>query len=105
MKRRLIQRPLARLDLIEIADYIAKNNFNAAMRFLAAAESTFEQLRCRPALGATGEYSVPFLRNMRRWRVAGFTNYLIFYFVTDSAVEIVRVIHGARDIESLFESQ
>ncbi len=30
-------------------------------------------------------------------------NYLILYRPTDYGVEIVRVVHGSRDIEALFE--
>ena len=34
--------------------------------------------------------------------IAGFDNYLIFYRPTERGVEIIRVIHGSRDIEDLF---
>lgn len=33
-----------------------------------------------------------------------FGRYIIFYHVFPGAIEIVRVLHGARDIDSLFES-
>ena len=29
--------------------------------------------------------------------------YLVFYFVTKSDIRIARVLHGARDIESIFK--
>ena len=32
-----------------------------------------------------------------------FGNYLIFYFPIESGIEVVRVIHGMRDIEQQFE--
>jgi toxin ParE1/3/4 len=31
-------------------------------------------------------------------------SYIIFYRIVSGSIEIVRVLHGARDIESLFES-
>jgi toxin ParE1/3/4 len=37
------------------------------------------------------------------WRVRGFERYLIFYRPTDDGIDVVRVLHGSRDIESLFE--
>jgi plasmid stabilization system protein ParE len=40
---------------------------------------------------------------LRRWRVRGFENFMIFYHPLSNGIEIVRVLHGARDIESLFE--
>jgi toxin ParE1/3/4 len=33
----------------------------------------------------------------------GFTRHLIFYRPIKNGVEIIRVVHGARDNESLFE--
>jgi len=37
---------------------------------------------------------------LRAWPVG---NYLIFYRVQNNTVDIVRVIHGARDLGKLFE--
>jgi toxin ParE1/3/4 len=39
------------------------------------------------------------------WRIAGFDQYLIFYRPTESGVEIIRVIHGKRDVEDLFDGR
>lgn len=36
------------------------------------------------------------------WRIAGFDSCLIFYRPTERGVEIIRVIHGSRDVEQLF---
>jgi toxin ParE1/3/4 len=33
----------------------------------------------------------------------GFKRFLIFYRVTDDGVDILRVLHGARDVEMLLE--
>ncbi len=40
---------------------------------------------------------------MRRWRIRGFENFSIFYFPIEDGIEVVRVLHGAREIERLFE--
>jgi toxin ParE1/3/4 len=34
---------------------------------------------------------------MRKWRVKGFDNHLIFYMPRAEGVSIVRVLHGSRD--------
>lgn len=39
---------------------------------------------------------------MRMWHVTGFESYLIFYMVGENGVELIRVLHGARDLDSLF---
>ena len=33
----------------------------------------------------------------------GFPKHLIFYRISENEIEVIRVIHGARDIENLFE--
>jgi toxin ParE1/3/4 len=42
------------------------------------------------------------LRNIRRMSISGFPKHLVFYRVEDREVLILRVLHGARDLESLF---
>ena len=43
-------------------------------------------------------------KNIRSWVVTEFTSYLIFYreLADGSGVEILRVLHGARDLDALF---
>lgn len=42
---------------------------------------------------------------MRLSPLPGFHNYLIFYRETEETVEILRVVHGARDYERIMEMQ
>jgi len=35
------------------------------------------------------------------WPVNGFRRQLIFYISTNETIEIVRLLHGARDVDSL----
>jgi toxin ParE1/3/4 len=44
------------------------------------------------------------LRRVRRWPVKGFENWLIFYIPKRNGVEIVHIIHGARDIQGLLDA-
>jgi plasmid stabilization system protein ParE len=37
---------------------------------------------------------------LRVWRVSGFPNHLVFYIEHSAAIEVVRILHGAMDIES-----
>ncbi|HWW15869.1 MAG TPA: hypothetical protein VN310_14505 [Candidatus Dormibacteraeota bacterium] len=39
---------------------------------------------------------------MRRMPIAGFPRHLIFYRAEEKEIRILRVVHGARDLESLF---
>jgi toxin ParE1/3/4 len=98
----VFQRRQAVTDLVQIAFHITLENEAAAARFLDAADETFQQLLRSPELGATGEFRARHLKGIRRWRVNGFESFLVFYRPVDDGIEIVRVLHGARDIESLF---
>ena len=44
----------------------------------------------------------PAAHSMRVWRVEGFERYLILYRSVEHRIDIVRVLHGSRDIAGLF---
>jgi toxin ParE1/3/4 len=103
-RSRVDKRPQAIKDLADIAVYLAEEggSDNLAFRFLDAAEATFEQLAAMPEMGVARRYRDPELEGVRMWRITGFESHLIFYRPTENGVEIIRVIHGKRDIEDLF---
>lgn len=55
----------------------------------------------RPDIGWPYASSNPRLRDVRVISIGRFRNYLIFYRRKDDGVEVLRVLHGARDIRSL----
>lgn len=56
-----------------------------------------------PRMAPSCNFIDPALRKLRRWPVKDFDNWLIFYQPTRDGIEIVRVLHGARDITSILE--
>ena len=42
---------------------------------------------------------------MRRFLVRGFDNYLIFYLPQPGGIDVIRVLHGARDIDNIFADE
>lgn len=105
MRLKLLVAREVETDLDESAEYLGRTNRRVADRFLAAVDDAFETLRENPGLGATRGFRAPQLRDLRTWRVRGFENWLVFYRVTDKAVEILRVLHGARDLRGLFDTE
>ncbi len=89
-------------DLDELACRIQKDNPQTAIRFLEAAQETFETLARMPELGGCFETTNPRLSGIRVWRIKGFDNFLVFYRPLGSSLEIVRVLHGARDLSAQF---
>ncbi|NEO32102.1 MAG: type II toxin-antitoxin system RelE/ParE family toxin [Symploca sp. SIO3C6] len=97
------KRPQVIRDLIDLAMYIAEDNLEASDLFLQAAEETFKQLAKMPQMGKMTQFSNLSLAGIRQQGIKGFRKYLVFYFPTDEGVEILRVIHGARDFEAILD--
>lgn len=83
--------PEAQRDLEEIWEYIASDNPVAADGLLDDIADSCELIGEQPLLGVEREDVAPGLRFLP------VGNYLIFYIPLTTGVEIVRVIHGARD--------
>lgn len=105
MRRRLVVAPEAQLELDGLAAFIAEDSLDAALRFYDAAERAFERLLSMPEIGATREFERPEFRGLRMWPIPDFPNHLIFYRPTDAGIQIVRVLHAARDVPGVFEEK
>jgi toxin ParE1/3/4 len=90
-------------DLLEISGYISQDNPSAANDVIDATFSTFEMLADSPGMGRLRIFMDGRLKKIRSFPVSGFSNYLIFYREAANGIEIVRVVHGARDLEKFFE--
>ena len=96
--------PSADRDLDLQADYLADEaSIKIALRFLAAAHKTFSSLATHPNMGWRPSLG-PAFHSIRAFRVMGFENILVFYRTREGVLEIVRVLHGARDLEALFRA-
>ena len=106
MKARHFVSPAADRDLDDQAAFLAADaSLETALRFYDAAASTFEKIASMPGIGERWESAQPRLVGLRVSRVDGFENHLIFYKPTDDGIEIVRVLHGARDIGSILDPE
>lgn len=77
-------------------------NDDLGFRFLDAAEEGLDQLADMPRMGVTRQYNDPDLAGVRMWRVPHFPSHLIFYRQLEDGIEVIRVLHGKRDIEAIF---
>jgi toxin ParE1/3/4 len=101
MARSIRKRPAAFLDLVQAGAYIGRDSLDAELRFYDAAERTFEQLLEAPRVGHPWIVRTVADTDLRVCPVRGFPNWLVFYRPTDAGIEVVRVLHGARDIDAL----
>ena len=102
--RKVIRQLAATRDIVEYAVYRAIRSPQASERFLDSVEVTISQLAKRPGIGASVECVRPELAGLRCSPILRFKNHLIFYLSREDGIEVVRIRHGATDIESLFES-
>jgi len=89
--------PRASADLIEIWSYIADDSVANADAFIDRLYETLQVLERQPGSGRRREELAPGVQSFP------FGRYVIFYHALGDTIEIVRVLHGARDIESIFE--
>jgi toxin ParE1/3/4 len=87
----------AHLDLVEIAFHIAEQNLVAADRWLETIDEKCQRLARMPELGRKRPDLAPELRSFP------VGNYIIFYRPLPDGIQVIRVLHGARDLPPLFE--
>ncbi len=90
--------PRAKNDLFEIWNYIAQDNPEAADRVGHAIVLACDLVANSPLAGRLREDLAPL--PLRFWLVHPYLNYCIVYNPEADPLQIVRIIHGARDFPS-----
>jgi toxin ParE1/3/4 len=86
----------ARADLNAIWDYIAQDSISAADGVLSEIYDTLVRLSEMPGMGRRREELAP---NLRSFPV---NSYIIYYQRIEDGIEVMRVLHGSRDVSRLF---
>jgi toxin ParE1/3/4 len=93
----IVIRPRALDDLGEIWAYIAEDSPVHADAFAARIDRKFHALARQPGMGRARPELNKDLRSLAVGR------HVIFYLPLSNGIEVVRVLHGARDIEAEFQ--
>ena len=93
----------AREDIVDSAVYIGRDSVLAANRFLDSVDQTLALLARHPLLGAEYGTRNPRLAGIRVVRVKRFPNHLAFYFPRGDGIDVVRVLHGAQDLDAALD--
>ena len=83
-------------DLLDIWLSIAPDDLAAAEHVLGGFFDTFVLLGQNPKMGRARPELSRKLRSFPKGK------YIIFYHLVTDGIEIVRVLHGSRDLESIF---
>jgi toxin ParE1/3/4 len=92
----IVLTPRANADLEEIWMFIAADNPAQADDFIDLIDEKFQNLSRQPGLGRRREELVAGLRSFPVGR------YVIFYLQVQDSLQIVRILHGARDLDAVF---
>lgn len=94
---RLLWSPASETDLLELWGYLATH----ASGVVADEQVRKVERACRvlsewPHSGRPRDALIPGMRSV------AVAPYVVFYRVSDNTIEVVRVLHGRRDIEAIF---
>ncbi|HQH28153.1 MAG TPA: type II toxin-antitoxin system RelE/ParE family toxin [Oligoflexia bacterium] len=98
------KREAAKRDLVEQFVWYAENaGLEVADRFLVAADNSLVHLSEMPEMGSPVFVSRQELAGIRRWPIKGFEKIFAFYFPLSDGIDVIRVLHGGRDLQKLFD--
>jgi toxin ParE1/3/4 len=87
----------AHIDLVEIALHISEQNPTGADHWLDLIDEKCHALARMPEMGRKRSDLATGLRSL------AVNNYVIFYRPVSDGIQVIRVLHGARDIPAIFE--
>ena len=97
MPRRIDLSRAALADFDDIYDYIARDNPRAAAKTLRSLDESIQLLADQPKLGKD------FRHRRLRLRLLTHGDHLVFYRERPGVIEVVRVIHGRRNIPDILD--
>jgi len=104
VKYRLVPSVEADNDVDEIAYYLSEQSEGLGFRFYECVDDTYQQIAENPTWKGVGPFLHSEAQNIRICPVQKFKNHLIFYRIESDKIEILRVLHGARDYMNLFDN-
>jgi plasmid stabilization system protein ParE len=93
-------------DVLTYASHLQVESPAIADRFRSAVDQSLEMIRLFPEAWAYHQACLPQARGLRKRRIPGFPNYFILYRTLHKGeVEVLHVVHTARDLPSLIEDE
>ena len=92
---RILRSHLAIQDLYEIWSYVEQNNARAAEELIDEFTLKFDMLARHAGIGTPRPHIDP------RARVFPIGRYVIVFRRLEDGIEVIRVLHGARDLKNL----
>ena len=93
---RITRRPEAETDVIDIWGFIAEDSITEADRWVDRLDERLQLWATQPMIGRARDELAPGIRSM------AFGRYVVFFAPIHDGIDIVRVLHGSRDIDATF---
>jgi toxin ParE1/3/4 len=94
---RVTRTQLAADDILDIWDHIAEESVSAADRWVDQLDEKFNLIATQPLMGRARQELAESVRSFP------FGRYVIFYVPLEGGIDVVRVLHSARDIDAVFD--
>ncbi len=94
---RVTRRPQAVGDILEIFDYIAEDSFVEADRWVDRLDEKLALWATQPMMGRARDELATGIRSL------AFGRYVVFFEPLPDGIDVVRVLHGSRDIDASFD--
>lgn len=94
---RVTRRPEAERDILDIWDFIADDSPDEADRWIERLDEKLRLWATQPSIGRVRDELTHGLRSMP------FGRYVVFFAPLIDGIDVVRVLHSARDIDREFE--
>jgi toxin ParE1/3/4 len=91
------RRPQAEADILEIWDYIAEDSLIEADRWVDRLDEKLALWATQPMMGRSRDELAPGVRSLP------FGRYIVFFEPVPAGIDVIRVLHGSRDIDATFE--
>jgi toxin ParE1/3/4 len=93
---RVTRRPQAEADILDIWDHIAEDSVEQSDRWVDKLDEKFKLIATQPLMGRGRSELAADVRSFP------FGRYVIFYEPIEEGIDVVRMLHSARDIDAIF---
>ncbi len=99
----ILKRPKAIHSIHQQIDWFIEESPELALKFIESIETSFTLLEANHEIGRPLNSMNPRLSEVRIWHISDFPKHLVFYIPILDGIEVIDLIHGARDLIGILD--